>query len=143
MNGRHFHFVIDGLGPHIHGSAKDEGEPQHIVHLIGVVTPSGGHDDVWPRRLGFIIRDLRIRIGQSKHYGPFGHGGDHFSFHQATSAQAQKNICSFQGIRQILVGLGGMGQRLFARPQSLAAGMNVSFAVENGNVLQLNPQLHV
>ena len=50
--GQH-HFIVDGGGAHVQRAAENEREPQHVVHLVGVVRAAGGHDGIraaWPSR---------------------------------------------------------------------------------------------
>ncbi len=66
LGGRQFHFFVDGGGPHVEGSAKDEGESENVVDLVGIIRASGGDDDITAAGFGLLIGNFGIRIGHGK-----------------------------------------------------------------------------
>ena len=68
-HGGHLHLVVDGGGADIHGPAEDEGESEDVVDLVGMVAPSGGHDDVGAGRLGLGVGNLRVGLARAKTMG--------------------------------------------------------------------------
>ncbi len=73
MGGRQFHFFVDGRRPHVQRSSEDEGETQHVVHLIWIIGPASGQDHVLAAGFRFFVGDFRIRIGHGEHDGAWPH----------------------------------------------------------------------
>ncbi len=75
VGGGETHLVGNGGGPHVEGAAKDPGETQGVVHLIGEVRAPGRYH----RRAGFPSLpgpDFRYRVGTGKHDRILGHSLD-------------------------------------------------------------------
>src|SRR5579864_1462970 len=62
VSGRQLHFFVDGGGAHVERSAKDEGESEHVVDLVGIVGAPGGDDHIGTGGLGFFVGNLGIGI---------------------------------------------------------------------------------
>ena len=108
-----------------------------------MVAPSGGHDDVGADRLGFSVRDLGIWVGEGEDNWILRHPLDHMTLYETTPAEADEDIRSLEGLSKVGQGRRSVGQGLLARPQSFATGMDVALAVEDRDVLEAHPKLHV
>ena len=44
LHGRELHFLGDRRGAHVKGTAENEWETQHVVHLVRIIRAAGGDD---------------------------------------------------------------------------------------------------
>ncbi len=98
VRGGQLHLVIDGGGAAIERAAEDEGEAEDVVDLVRVIGAARGHDDVGPRRAGFVISDLRIGIGHGEDDGVIGHRPDHVLRNDAADGEADQDVGALHGL---------------------------------------------
>ena len=94
-NGVHrsdFHLDRDGGCASIQGAAKNIGEAQNVVHLVGVVGAPSGHDGIVTNLFDLFRENFRRRIGQRQDQWLGRHFLDHLGFEHATGGQAQEHI---------------------------------------------------
>ena len=96
MHGRELHFFVDGGSAHIECTAEDEGETEHIVHLVGMIGAPGGHDQIRANGNGQVVIDFRVWIGHGEHNRIGCHGCNHFRGKDVSSGEPNKYIGAFQ-----------------------------------------------
>ena len=75
--GGELHLGGDAGRAAVEGSAKDVGEAQDVVDLIGVVGAARGDEGVFPRVASFGVVDFRGGVGQGEDDGRGAHGAHH------------------------------------------------------------------
>ena len=95
-----FHIVIDCRCPHIQSAPENIGEPQNIIHLIGIIRPPRCDNRIVANGGNFFGRNLRVRIRHGKNDWIVSHVAHHFIRHGTFYRQAQKHIGAFQRIGQ-------------------------------------------
>ena len=100
VHGRELHGFIDRGSAHVERSAEDEGETEHVVHLIGMIGTPGGHDQILTNRNGQVVIDFRVGIGHSKNDRVGCHGCNHLRAEDVAARQANKHIGTFQRLGQ-------------------------------------------
>jgi len=139
---RNLHLFVDGGSPHIQGSPENKGKPQHIVDLIGKVTPSRGHDDIGTGGHGHVIGNLRIWIGHGHHDGLRSHAQNHLRGHNVSGRKTQKDIGTDHGFRQ---GIHlAVGDKLhFHFIEVGAPAVKRSLAVYHHHIAGMNPECEI
>ena len=87
-NGVHsgnFHARGDGGSAAVQRSAKDVGEAQYVIDLIGVVGAACCHDGVVAYAVHFFWGDFWLGVGKGKNQWLGCHGGDHFRLEYSAS----------------------------------------------------------
>jgi hypothetical protein len=98
MGCRHLHLLIDAGGADVERAAEDAGKAQHVIDLVRIVGPAGGHDgDIWLSLLG---HDLGRRVRHRKHDGICGHVLQIRHAHHAWRRQSEKHVGPLQRILQ-------------------------------------------
>ncbi len=85
INRRNFHLLGDGGGATVQCAPENIREAQNIVHLIGVISASCGHDGVIANRFDVFRQNFWIGIGQCKDQGLGRHFLDHVLFQNTAS----------------------------------------------------------
>jgi len=73
FDGGNFHGGIDTGGAHVQRAAENEGKPEDIVDLVGLVATSGGEDEIVACGMGQSRVDFRIGVGEGKYDRVGGH----------------------------------------------------------------------
>ncbi len=94
------HFLIDGPGAYVERAAENIGKTKHIIDLIGIIRPAGGHDGILADLADGFRADFRFRIGHGKDDRIPGHGPDHVLIDRSGHRQAKETICPLQGFGQ-------------------------------------------
>ena len=135
VRGRQLHLVVDGRGPHIEGAAEDEGEAQHVVHLVGEVRAAGAHDHVRPRGHCDVVRNLRIGIGEREHDGIGSHAFQHLRTYAVSAGESDENVGALEGLGE-RPHLGRPREARLVLVHAVgAARVNGALAVAHGDVL--------
>ena len=96
MGGRQLHLLIDARGAGVERAAEDARKAQHVVDLVRIVGPAGGHDgDIWLSLLG---HDLGRRVRHRKHDGICGHLLQIIHADHAWRRQSEKHVGPLQRI---------------------------------------------
>ena len=90
--GRQHHPLVDPARPHVERAPEEEGEAEHVVHLIRVVRPPRGHDRVIAHPGHLLRGDLRVGVGQGEDDGIRRHRFDHRAVDQPLGRQADHNV---------------------------------------------------
>ena len=98
--GRQLHLVVDGGGAHVQRPAENERETQHVVHLVGIIRASGGHDGIGPRGQCHVVGDLGVGVGQGEDQRIGRHALHHFGADGAAGGEAEEHVGAFQGLGQ-------------------------------------------
>ena len=97
---RDFHLHVDGFRAHVQRPAKNIGEAQHIVDLVGIIGPARRHDGVGTRRHRLFRRDFRVGICHGEYDRVLGHGFQHGWRQRALRGETVENIGAFERLRQ-------------------------------------------
>ena len=89
------HALGDARGAHLEGSAKDAGEGEHIVDLVGVVGAAGGHHRGVLGSDGRV--DLRVGIGHREDHRVRRHAGDR-ALGDLAGRQAEEDVGAGEGV---------------------------------------------
>ena len=112
------HGLGDGPGASVEGAAKDVGETQHVVDLVGVIGTAGRHEGVIARGVDVGRRDLRIGVGHGEQNRARRHPLHHVLRHQIRAGHADEDV--------------GVGHRLGQGTQPGVAGEFLLVRVEVG-----------
>ena len=106
VHGRQLHGVVDVGGPHVEGTAEEEGEAQDVVDLVGEVAAAGGDDGVRAGVARLLVADLGIGVGHREDHGVGRHRADHVARDDAAHREADEDVGGSQGLGQ------GAGRRV-------------------------------
>ena len=128
--GGQLHRLVDGLGSHVQRPAEDEGEAQHVVHLVGAIGAAGRDDRIRARLDGRFVRDLGVRVGQREDHRIGGHGLQHLGGDHVAHREPHEHVRVFHGLGQraavrlrreaLHVGVHAIGAALVDHPQNIA-----------------------
>ncbi len=98
--GGDLHLLGDGTSPDVESPSEDERKAQHVVHLVRVVTATGGHDHVVPCGPSIGIRDLGIGVGEGEDDRVGCHRLHHLLGDRPCHRYPDQRISAFQGVGQ-------------------------------------------
>ena len=137
------HRAVDVGGSGIERAAEEEGEAEDVVHLIGIVTSAGSDDGVGTGRQGFVVADLRGRVGHGEDDRIRRHLEQHLGRDGAGDREADEHVRSYQrvleGARRCL----GGELHLLGVGVVRAAAVDDSLAVAEDDVLLADSELEV
>ena len=135
-----FHGVVDLGRADIQRAAKDEGETQHVIDLIGIIRPAGGDDRIGRHRAGIGGADFRRRVGQRKDDRARGHFRHHVGRQYPGAGQAKEQIGPVDHlIQRAQVGGLGIGGFLIGHLVG-AAGPDQPGQIAQPDILAEHPQ---
>ena len=98
MGGGQLHLFVDRPGANVQRAAENERESEDVIHLVGIIRPSRGHDDVLAGRTRLVISDLGIRIGHGEGNRVVGHGADHVLGDAVGHRKPHKDVRADEGV---------------------------------------------
>ncbi len=111
LHRRELHLVGDGRRADVERTTEDEGEAQHVVHLVRVVRTAGGDDRVVAHRLDLLGQDLRGRVGQRQDQRIGRHLRHHLALEHAAGRQAEEHVGALDDLGELArVGLLGVAR---------------------------------
>jgi len=135
------HLIVDRPRPDVERAPEDEREPEHVVHLIRVVRAARSHDRIGSRRLGVLVRDLGIRVGQGEDDRPLRHRLQHFGGDGARDGEPEHKVGAGEGVGE-RPGVRLPGELLFVPRHSLGPALvNDPFGIDQREVLLLHAEL--
>ena len=134
------HLVVDRAGMDVQRPAEEIGEPQHVVDLVGIIRPPGGHDGVLADGVGFLGGDLGVGVGHGEDDRVRGHRAHHLGRHRPLGRDAQEHVAADHRIGQ-RPRLGHRGVGGFPLVHALGAAL-VDHALGVGHDAVLGPRPH-
>ena len=92
------HRFVDLGCSNVERTAKDEGKPEHVVDLVGVVRTTGGGDGIRAYGHHILRRDLGVGVRHGEDDGAVGHRLDHLLAHKTRLGETDKNIGSLERV---------------------------------------------
>ena len=94
------HFIVDGAGVDVQGTAEQIGKAKHVVDLVRIVAAPCCDDCVGADFMGFFGCDFWIRVCHRKDHRVISHGSHHILSHSTLGRHAKKHVCVFHRLFQ-------------------------------------------
>ena len=121
-------------------SPEDEGEPEHVVHLVGEVAATGGDQGIGSHPARLVVPDLWVGVGQCEHDRPGRHRLQHLAGDRPPHGHADERVCVYQGVGERSP-LGGTGELGLDRGEVFALVVDHAAGVAQQDVLRLDAEM--
>ncbi len=89
---RNFHFIVNCACVNVQCTTEQIGEPQNVVHLVRVITPTRRNNRIGAHFVCFFWGDFGIWVSHRKNHGVVRHGFHHVLCHSPFGRHAKKDI---------------------------------------------------
>src|SRR5579864_2299916 len=141
--GGQLHFFVDGGGANVERSAKNEGESEHVVDLVGIVGAPGGDDHIGTSGLGFFVGNLGIGIRHGEDDRVGRHRANHVLIDRIFYRESGEDVRASHGFGKSAQ-LGVLREALFIFVHPVfAAFVDDAFGVAENDVFALHSQTYI